>query len=68
MLNIFLDTNVIIDFLAERENFFEDAMQYRCAQKIKTDYIVTRNTKDFTAAKIHTRAPHDFLVEITEGE
>ena len=43
-------------------------MQYRCAQKIKADYIVTRNTKDFTAAKISTKTPHDFLMEITEGE
>ena len=25
MLNIFLDANVIIDFLAEREEFFKDA-------------------------------------------
>lgn len=136
MLKIFLDANVIIDFLAEREDFFkdaaiifslgvnnklklhtasmsiatasyilskkndvqtikdkikefcklckidvvdadcvkfatesefedfEDAMQYKCAQKIKADYIVTRNTKDFTVAKINTRTPHDFLMEI----
>ena len=25
---------------------FEDAMQYKCAQKAKADYIVTRNIKD----------------------
>lgn len=25
MLNVFLDTNVIIDFMARRENFYEDA-------------------------------------------
>lgn len=140
MLNVFLDANVIIDFLAERENFFEDAaiifslgvnnklklhtasmslatasyilsknndtqiikdkikefcklckinivdgdcvkyatesefddfedaMQYRCAQKIKADYIVTRNTKDFATAEIRTRSPHNFLIEVTAEE
>ena len=25
MLNIFLDTNIIIDFIARRENFYEEA-------------------------------------------
>ena len=136
MLNIFLDTNIIIDFIARRENFyeeaativslainnriklhaasmsfattsyiigrkfdnntvklvidnfckickldvvdadcvnygihsefadFEDAMQFRCAQKAKADYIITRNTKDFTASSIPVYTPHEFLIEI----
>lgn len=40
---------------------FEDAMQYKCAQKAKADYIVTRNIKDFKAANIKVRTPEDFL-------
>lgn len=136
MLHIFLDTNIIIDFMARREDFykeaaiivslaindkiklhaaamsfattsyiigrksdsntvksiidnfcnsckidvvdadcvnygihsefadFEDAMQFRCAQKAKVDYIITRNTKDFTASSIPVRTPQEFLEEI----
>ena len=40
---------------------FEDAMQYKCAQKAKADYIVTRNIKDFKTATIKVRTPEDFL-------
>ena len=40
---------------------FEDAMQYKCAQKAKADYIVTRNIKDFKTANIKVRTPEDFL-------
>ena len=39
---------------------FEDAMQYKCAQKAKADYIVTRNIKDFKTANIKVRTPEDF--------
>ncbi|MBO5205916.1 MAG: PIN domain-containing protein [Prevotella sp.] len=138
MKNVFLDTNILIDFMARRENFydnaaiifslgmnkriklyvaamsfatasyvvrkdiekqaiqtlvksickychigvvdsdcvlygaisdftdFEDAMQYRCAQKIKADYIVTRNVKDFANSSIPVFTPSDFLSAITE--
>ena len=40
---------------------FEDAMQYKCAQKANADYIVTRNIKDFKTANIKVRTPEDFL-------
>ena len=40
---------------------FEDAMQYKCAQKAKADYIVTRNIKDFKTANVKVRTPEDFL-------
>lgn len=43
---------------------FEDAMQYRCAQKAKADYIVTRNTKDFKFSEIPALTPEEFLQEI----
>ena len=45
---------------------FEDAMQFRCAQKAKVDYIITRNTKDFTVSSIPVRTPQEFLEEILE--
>ncbi len=136
MIQVFLDTNVIVDFLAERENFyedaaiimslglnkkiklhaasmsfatvsyllkangieviknlianfcqacnvdvidadcvnfavssdfkdFEDAMQFRCAQKAKCNYIITRNTKDFIASAIPALTPKEFIAQIT---
>lgn len=40
---------------------FEDAMQYKCAEKAKADYIVTRNIKDFKTASIKVGTPEDFL-------
>ena len=44
------------DFLAvlNAENFFdlEDALQMRCAENAKLDYIVTENLKDFKTAKV----------------
>lgn len=140
MLNVFLDTNIIIDFLSNREPFykdaaiivslgvnrkiklhaaamsfattsyilsrnkendvqmikkiignfcklckvnivdddcvnfgvssefsdFEDAMQFRCAQKAKADIVVTRNTKDFEEATIPVYTPSEFLRKILE--
>lgn len=89
MKQVFLDTNVIIDYLGNRTGFyddaaiimslainqkiklyaaaisdfedFEDAMQYKCAEKAKADYIVTRNIKDFKTASIKVGTPEDFL-------
>lgn len=43
---------------------FEDAMQFRCAQKSKCNYIVTRNTKDFSASTIPTLTPKEFIEKI----
>lgn len=40
---------------------YEDALQTQCAQKIKADYIVTRNGKDFKDRAIQTISPEGFL-------
>lgn len=40
---------------------FEDALQTQCAKKSKIDYIVTRNTKDFTDKDIKALTPEEFL-------
>ena len=45
---------------------FADAMQFRCAEKAKADYIITRNTKDFTASSIPVRTPQEFFEEILD--
>jgi len=40
---------------------FEDALQHAIAQQGNCDFIVTRNTKDFTHAKIPVLTPAEFI-------
>ena len=58
---VFLDRNVIADYVALRANDFEDAIQYYSAKKIGADYIVTNNIKDFGFSDIDVVKPIDFL-------
>lgn len=43
---------------------FEDALQSVCAERIKADYIITRNTKDFSGSSISAIPPTDFIAII----
>lgn len=43
---------------------FEDALQSVCASRIKADYIVTRNIRDFANSSVKAIAP-DGLLKIT---
>ena len=43
---------------------YEDAVQMCCAQRIKADYIITRNTKDFAASSIEVLEPIEFIKRI----
>lgn len=40
---------------------FEDALQMCCASRIRADYIVTRNIRDFRNSKIPALKPAEFL-------
>ena len=40
----------------------EDCAQYCVAKREQSDYIITRNTKDFSLSDIPVLTPHDFLV------
>lgn len=40
---------------------FEDALVAQCAKRLRTTYIITRNTKDFVASPIQSISPDDFL-------
>ena len=40
---------------------YEDALQSVCASRLKADYIVTRNLKDFKNSKVPAVAPSEFL-------
>ena len=41
----------------------EDRIQYKCAQSVQAEYIITRNIKDFANSEIAIRTPE----EICEG-
>ena len=45
---------------------FEDALQCVCAQRIKADYIVTRNIKDFLQSKVMAVKPSELLERIQQ--
>lgn len=40
---------------------FEDALQTQCAKKIKADYIITRNERDFKDKLVETISPEKFI-------
>ena len=40
---------------------FEDAVQASCAMRVKADYIVTRNAKDFEKSPVPAVPPDDLL-------
>ena len=40
---------------------FEDALIVACAKRLKCDYIITRNIKDFENSTVPTILPDDFL-------
>lgn len=43
-----------------RSKDFEDALQYYSAKSVKADYIITRNTNDFTYSDIKVLTPREF--------
>jgi len=44
---------------------FEDAVQYVAGQNVSADYIITRNSNDFSGSEIDVISPEDFLKKIT---
>ena len=47
--------------LAKRWDDFEDCLLAQCAAKIKADYIITRNTKDFTQSPVPAITPTELF-------
>lgn len=45
---------------------FEDALQSVCAVRVRADFIVTRNLKDFNNSKVPAIKPGELLERITE--
>ena len=42
---------------------YEDALLARCAKRLKADYIITRNTRDFRNSPVTPIEPSDFLAK-----
>ena len=59
-----LKTNDLI--FATDLNFkdYEDALQSVCAKRIKADFIITRNTKDFKNSPVKAITPEQLFVRI----
>jgi len=58
----------IADALALRWNDFEDAVQYIAARENSADYIVTRDTQDFSSGHIPAVTPEQFMRIIADIE
>ncbi len=55
---------------ATQMNFkdYEDAVQSACATRMKVDYIITRNIKDFVGSRVVAIKPSEFIERLlTEG-
>lgn len=55
------DSAVIKDAINSNFSDFEDAVQYYTALSAKSDFIITRNEKDYLLSKITVLSPMDFL-------
>lgn len=61
-----VDAKTIDSSIRSEFDDFEDAMQYFSAIRENIDYIVTRNKKDFRAAKIPVFEPQEFIDYLLE--
>ncbi len=61
-----VDAKTIDSSIRSEFDDFEDAMQYFSAIRENIDYIVTRNKKDFRAAKIPIFEPQEFIDYLLE--
>lgn len=52
--------------LSLRWSNFEDCLVAQCAEKIKADYIVTRNVKDFKASSVEAITPEELFVRLKD--
>ena len=49
---------------AMKSGDYEDALQMICAERIKADYIVTRNTADFAGSRVPVITPYELVGEL----
>ena len=56
-----LKSEIIMQAAEKKTKDYEDALQMVTAQKLKANFIVTRNIKDFTGSKIIAVKPSELL-------
>lgn len=63
---VLVDTNIIIDALANREPYADNAKKIleECAVESMADYIVTRNPADFANSRVKVILPEEFLKKL----
>lgn len=59
-----LKTEDLKEAAAMKPSDYEDALQMICASRIKADFIITRNIKDFMESKITAIKPSELLERI----
>ena len=57
----------VMNALSSKITDFEDALAGAIAKRVKADYIVTRNTKDFNNSPVAAIDPKDFLIQLDSG-
>ena len=50
--------------LAQKWNDFEDCLVAQCASRVRADYIITRNVKDFARSSIRAITPEQLFEEL----
>ncbi|WP_028309251.1 PIN domain-containing protein [Desulfitibacter alkalitolerans] len=58
----------VMNTLSSKITDFEDALIGAIAKRVKANYIVTRNTKDFNNSPIPAMDPKDFLTQFDSRE
>lgn len=58
----------VMNALSSKVTDFEDALVGAIAKRVKADYIITRNTKDFTNSPVPAIDPKDFLAQFGIAE
>lgn len=66
-MEAYIDTNVILDAMLDRDEWAKPAKQilYAAAKRNDIKYIVTRNKKDFTDSSVTILSPDEFITLIS---
>ena len=60
-----LKSDIVFAFMSEMKDY-EDAVQSFCAERMKADFIVTRNLKDFNKSAVPAISPCEAVKIISE--
>ena len=64
-MKILIDTNIALDLDWDD---FEDSVQFVVGEGLTVDYIITRNTQDFSSGSIPAVTPEQFIQAIADIE